>query len=517
MSPTEKDLELRDYLGILWRRKVIVVLAVVLVAGAAFAAAVVQTSIYEGVAEVLLQPRSTESLFDSTPAPADPSQTTATEIHILQSLPVRAAVVKQLGSAPRISANAAGDTQIIQVRADSPDPARAAKIANAYANSYIDYRRTQAVGDILAATNQVQAKIQELQGQIDQATGTEKDSLQQAQTVFRQKLDELSVDGALKTGGAQLVTPAVASSVPIKPRPKRSAATGAGIGLLMGVALAFLINYLDDSVKTKDDLEKASRGVATIGLIPAVEAWKNRSEARAVSIDEPTSPTAEAYRTLRTSIQFLALDHPVGIIEVTSANAGEGKTTTLANLGVVLARAGQRVVLVCCDLRRPRIHEFFGMSNDVGLTSVLLGRASLSEAVQKVPDVNRLFLLASGPVPPNPSEVLMSKRVGQTLDALRNEGYVVLIDSPPVLPVTDAAVLSRFVDGTVLVCAAGQTSGKAVGRAIELLEQVNAPLMGSVLNGVSTDGAYGYDYKYKYRYAHQKVEPPQPARVKVRK
>jgi capsular exopolysaccharide synthesis family protein len=216
-----------------------------------------------------------------------------------------------------------------------------------------------------------------------------------------------------------------------------------------------------------------------------------------VSSAAPSSGAAEAYRTLRTSIQFVALDRPIRIVQITSPVAQEGKSTTLSNLGVVLAQAGQRVVMVCCDLRRPRLHNFFGKENRVGFTSVLLGQTSLADAVQPaLPDQDHLWLLASGPEPPNPSELLASPLTGEVLRTLASEFDVVLVDSPPVLPVTDAAVLSAHVDAVIVVSVAGITGGKDLRRTLELLSHVNAPVVGTVLNGVTKGAVYGYSYRY---------------------
>jgi capsular exopolysaccharide synthesis family protein len=271
---------------------------------------------------------------------------------------------------------------------------------------------------------------------------------------------------------------------------------GLVVGLMLGVALAFVREQLDDTVKNKDELERATGGLSALALTPTVAGWKDSAPPQVVSLTEPASPVAEAYRSLRTSVQFIGLHHPIQIIQVTSPNASEGKTTTLANLAVALASSGQRVVVVCCDLRRPRIHEFFAKSNATGFTSVLLGEIPLSRSLQSVPGQSRLALLASGPKPPNPSELLASQRTNQVLSALRSECDVVLVDSPPVLPVTDAAVLSRMVDATILVGTAGRTTRKEYQRAVELLRQVDAPLIGSVLNGVDEEGLYGYGYGY---------------------
>lgn len=509
------ELELRDYLQVLARRKWTVALAALIVVGTALVASFLQTPVYQGTAQILLQPRSMESLFNpNTGQRVDPARQLQTEIQLLRSEPVRAEVRRQLGTEASISARPVGHTDVIEVTARSTDPGRAARVANTYSRAYIDFRLKQAVDDLIAAGAELQAKVSALQAQIDplvaQLSSADARSRSETETrlqpqitnltsqqaLFKQKLDQLQVDAALKTGGAQLVTPATASTTPVEPRPIRTGAVALVVGLLFGVGLAFLFDYLDDSIKSKEDLHRVVHGIPVLGLIPMVAAWKDKEETQLVSLHEPSSPAAEAYRSLRTSVQFLGLDRPLQIIEVTSASPGEGKTTTLANLGVALARAGQQVIVVCCDLRKPRLHEFFGLSNTVGFTSVLVGDAGLSSALQKVPGMDRLRVLASGPIPPNPSELLASDRAGELLTVLAQQADVVLIDAPPVLPVTDAAVLANRVDATLLVVTANQTTQKHVARAAEILGQVDAPLVGTVLNGVDTEGGYGYEYGY---------------------
>ena len=503
------EIEFRDYLRMLRRRKGTVILTVMVLLAAALALSFLQTPVYEGKAEVVLQARQTDTLFDpNTGQPVDRARTVQTEIKILKGQTVRDAVRKKIGAAPPVSASPAGDTDVIEVRAQSTDANRAAAVANAYAEAYIDFRRTQAVDDLMSAAQQIQGKVADLQKQIDALpSGAQKDALISQQALFKQKLDQLQVDAAVKTGGAQLVTRATVPSKPVKPTTVRNAVLAVVVGLFLGTGLAFVVEYLDDSVKTKDDLARVAPEVPVIGLIPADTMWHSPEEPRVVSLTEPKSAAAEAYRTLRTSIQFLALEQPIRTLQITSPSAQEGKTTTLANLAVALARAGQRVVVVCCDLRRPRIHEFFGLDNKVGFTSVLLGKVPLTAALQPVREQPRLVLLASGPIPPNPSELLSSKRTVEVLTSLQAEADVVLVDCPPVLPVTDALVLSGRVDATLLVCVAGATTRKDAARAVELLTQVAAPLVGTVLNGVTPDAGYGYDYGY-YRYEEPTVTLP---------
>jgi len=494
------DQGLRDYLRILQRRKKVMTLTAVGVLVLALVPALLQEPVYEGQAQVLLKTGNSESVFDRTGERIDAGRAVDTELLVLRSSPVREAVQREFGRVRKVSGTSLGQVNAIEIRVRDADPQRAAAITNAYATAYINFRRTQAVDDLLTAATQIQDKINQLQPQIEAAAdGSQKAALIEQQSVFKQRLDQLQVDAALKTGGAQLITPASTPPSPAAPRPVRTGVFGLAVGLILGVGVAFLREHLDDSIKTKDDLERVTPGQPVVGLIPAVPAWKAPDDARVVSLDDPTAPAAEAYRTLRTSIHFLGIERPLRTLQVTSANAKEGKTTTLANLGVALARAGRPVVLVCCDLRRPRIHDFFGLPNDIGFTSVLVGDVPLWAAVQKVPGIEGLSLLASGPLPPNPSELLSSSRTAEVLLPLQAEGNLVLVDSPPVLPVTDALVLSQHVDATLLVCVVGRTGKKDLARASELLQQVDAPVVGTVLNGVSATGGYGYSYKYYRR------------------
>ena len=300
---------------------------------------------------------------------------------------------------------------------------------------------------------------------------------------------------------------------PNNENPTSNIIAGLAIGIVLAIALALLREYLDDRIKTKDDLESAS-GQTVIGLVPEIADWKNREATELVSVSKPNAPAAEAYRTVRTAVEFLGLDQPIGSLQVTSAAAGEGKTTTLANLAVTFARVGQRVIILCCDLRRPRIHQFFGLTNNVGFTSILLGDAPTSAAIQPVKGGLPLGLVASGPLAPNPAELLASKRAVAVIEELDSQCDLLLIDSPPVLPVTDAQVISGLVDGVLLVGSAGTSTKRDVKRAVELLHQVDAPLIGSVLNNVHSKHDSSYTYGDSRYYLHPNDAQSEPERRK---
>jgi capsular exopolysaccharide synthesis family protein len=266
-------------------------------------------------------------------------------------------------------------------------------------------------------------------------------------------------------------------------------------------------------------VEAASGGVPVLGLIPQVDHWKDRAVSLVSETTREDRIAAEAYRALRTSVLFIGLDRKMSSIQVTSSLQGEGKSTTTANLAVSLAQAGNRVIAMCCDLRRPRLHEFFGLSNERGFTSAVLGQEPLQSVIQEVPGIPNLKLVASGPVPTNPSELLSSERTTNIIRALQSSCDILLIDCPPVLPVTDAVVMSRLVQGTIVVVSAGETTRRELRRTVEVLRQVSAPILGTVLNGIfGDDNTYGRGDRYGYGYesdASPTVQPAAPAPAPV--
>lgn len=221
-------------------------------------------------------------------------------------------------------------------------------------------------------------------------------------------------------------------------------------------------------------------------------------ERRLITNENPKSPSAEAYRTLRTNIQFSNIDKEIKTIVVTSSGPGEGKSTVTANYAVTLAKNDKKVLLIDADLRKPRAHTFFNLPNINGLTNVVAESTDYKKLVQAT-KIEGLDLLTSGPIPPNPSELLGSKKMKAFLDTLKEDYDMIIIDSPPVGLVTDAAILSTVVDGTILVCAVGQAIKEAAANAKQLLDKVNANILGVVLNKIPlNEGGY---YKYHY-YQH---------------
>ncbi|MFD2417340.1 polysaccharide biosynthesis tyrosine autokinase [Amycolatopsis pigmentata] len=301
---------------------------------------------------------------------------------------------------------------------------------------------------------------------------------------------ERPADNLPATINARVVEPATLPTEPVAPRPAVNYALGVLFGLIAGFGLALLRHAFDTSVKSAEELRRLT-GAPSLGTI----AYDPDVPRHPLTVQEhPRSPRAEAFRKIRTNLQFIDVDRARKAIVVTSAVPGEGKTTTLCNLAIVLARAGQRVAVLETDLRRPRAVDYLGLEGAVGLTSVLAGRLGLDEALQ--PWGSALFdVLASGPIPPNPSELLASRQMTNVLAELNQRYDTVLLDAPPLLPVTDGAILAAACDGALVVVRYGKTKRHQVKAAFAALEAVSARPLGTVLSMApgSTSSPY-YEY-----------------------
>jgi tyrosine-protein kinase len=504
---------LLDYLRILWRHKLLIAMTVIVTTGAAVGLDHFRTRTYQGTAEVLFTAQGASSPSSTSNLSA---ADVATDIELIGSAPVQAAVAKILHTAaPAVTATEVGATNVAHITVRSPSPDYASAAANAYARAYIQVATQAYVNSQLAAERQIQTQLLGLQTRINtiqQTPGSATSPTLQEQLTgletgllsFQQQLSQLQTATAQGASAGQLVVPAVPDPVPVSPKRTQDAVIAIGVGLLLGIGLALLRENLDDRVRGKDQLEQLMPGIPVLGVIPVIDHWRDRKRPYLVAQAQPRSPPSEAYRGLRTSVQFMALENPPKVLQITSPSAGDGKTTTSANLAWIMADAGQRVVLIGCDLRQPRIHEFFGLPNDVGFTSVLLGEAELDDALLSVPNQPGLLVVPTGPVPPNPSELLSSARTKQVFENLGAYADMVIVDSAPVLPVTDAAVLSTHADAILLVVYVGMDNSRDVVRSVEILNQINAPIAGIVLNRApETDSSASYHYRYEEKSSYK--------------
>jgi len=502
---TELDAEptFRTYVALLRRRKWWVITLTLLGLAGSLAFSVTAHKEYSATAQVLVQSAADASALGVAQAPVTQTDV-QTELTLVTSAPIVNSVRREFGNVPVASASEVGQTNVIAITAASGSPPQAARIANAYARAFVAYRRAAASENLTAAEAQLRTQLTKLSHQLKSLHGNARSSAQadalfSQQAVLKEQLAQMQVSGAVNIGGVELVTPAQPPASPSSPQPARDALLGIAAGLLAGLGGAFLRDSLDDRLSSKEAAEHAG-GAPVLALVPMVTSWRRRQKAMVVAVTEPTSPAAEAYRSLRTSLQFTGQERRLRSLVITSPAASEGKTSTLANLGVVFAQAGARVLMVSCDLRRPRLGEFFGFDERTGLTTVLSGQRSLEEAIQPVSGHDRLWALPAGQVPPNPAELLNGSQARQVFTALAERFDLVIIDSPPILPVTDAVVLSQHADATLLVVAAGQTRRADMRRAAEKLDQVGVAVLGTVLNEVTKQTGYGYGYGYGQAY-----------------
>lgn len=534
-------MELRDYFNVLRARKWVILQAVVIVTLTAFVASYIQPKEYQGEAHVLVQETDQASAIFGEMIPelsSQPERSLETQVQIMSLRPLAENAIRRLdlGMTPeqllsKADVSAVGQTNIVTIKVTDTDAKRAADIANALAEEYVSWSREVKRESLKAASEEVdnrlqlakqdilelgrkineQGKSDELAAELQIATG--------AYTTLAEKLEQLRINEQLEVGSGRVVSSAVVNASPVAPKPMRNAALGFAVGLAFGLGMAFLYEYLDNTIKSTEEAE-ALLEAPVLGHIPG-EKFDKGEKRRLTIVEKPGSPAAEAYRVLRNSLEFVNFEHDIKTLLVTSAAPGEGKSTVAANLAAAIAQAGLKVVLLTCDFRRPTTEQFFGVNNLVGLSDVLLGRNSLKSALQK-PGDEQLLILTSGRMPPNPSELLGSTKMQELVRSLEEWADMVIIDTPPLLAVADPAAVARWADGVLIVTRGGSSTRDAVKKARELLEKVGAKIIGSVVWGLEPGvggAAYGYGYGYAgyYYYADYYNSMPGGGKRKKRK
>ncbi|MGE5532608.1 MAG: GumC family protein [Bacteroidota bacterium] len=309
------------------------------------------------------------------------------------------------------------------------------------------------------------------------------------------QLENAKLNEAMKQADAELIDHA-ASASEISPKLGRMLIFSMTLGIACGIALAMFLEALDDTLHSPEDVS-AYTPATFLGMVPLLE----DPTQGLITVLSPKSPPAEAYRTLRSNVHFAQVDHPARTFLVTSAGAGEGKTMTTANLAAVFAQAGQEVLLVDTDLRRPSLHRIFGLSSDRGLTNVLVGETTLDEVIVDT-DVPGLRLVPTGPLPPNPAELLESEQMDRIIARCRDVADVVFFDSPPAIVLTDAVIMSSKVERVILVAEAGQVTRDAFNEMCRLISNARGTILGVVLNKLRLSAGDYYYYYYYYDYSH---------------
>jgi succinoglycan biosynthesis transport protein ExoP len=313
------------------------------------------------------------------------------------------------------------------------------------------------------------------------------------------RLKDIELSGLLRTSNVRVLDSARPQLGPIRPNVPQGVLMGVIAGLVLGLGLALLLEFLDSSVTSQADVEERL-GLTFLGLVPTIKGVDGQTPDLHIH-REPKSLIAECMRAIRTNVLFMSPDKPFRRMLVTSSGPQEGKSTTTINLGIAMAQSGNRVLIVDTDMRRPRLHKAFGVANEMGVSSVVVGEGKLEDAIKST-EVPGLFIMPCGPIPPNPAELLHTKAFSELLNKLGERFDKILLDSPPVGAVADAVVLATQVDGVVMVLKAGKTNRDVAKRTLRALSDVKAPIYGAVLNDVDLDRSkYGdYYYGYAYRY-----------------
>ncbi len=490
---------LRHYLTVARRRKWIILQALVLMPAAALVLSLRQQPMYRGFAEVVITGQDAAAAVtglgsSSGPQPSDRSTETQAALARVPELArrvLRAAGLDSRSAAALLrksSVSAKPDVDLLQFRVDDRSAQLARWLASEYARQFTIYRRQLDVRVLESARLKVEARAAELA-----AAG------QRGSALYRDLLEterKLGTAEALGTSSGYVVQPADRAAR-IEPRPARSLVLGLGVGLLFGLGLAFLREALDTRVRSADEIS-ARLGIPLLGFLPPPPRSLGGSGLLAM-VATPHHASAEAFRQLRTSLAFANLKRRARTIVVTSATEDEGKSTTVANLAVALARAGQRVVLVDLDLRRPTLDRAFAVERSPGLTDVVLEHATLAEALVPVPiDSGRagrrasLELLPAGTVPLDPGELVASDELADLLAKLRERADLVLVDTPPLLQVGDAMTVSAKVDALVVVTRLNELRRPSLAGLKRLLDAAPAAKLGFVVTGAGAETDYAY-------------------------
>jgi capsular exopolysaccharide synthesis family protein len=513
-------MELRHYLHIAWKWSWLVVLAVLIAGGASYFASKSATPLYRTKTTLMIG----RAIENPDPRSVDLNtgqQLAHTYSQLARREPILAATIERLGLrmswqnlAGRVSTNVVPQTQLLEIFVVDSDPLRAKVLADAIAeelirqspttpdNSQEQLAFTQAqIDDLKSKIERGQKEINRLTIELDSANSSRLiQDLQNKISIHESKISGwqntysqllTSVQGG-NINFLRVVEVAARPSSPFSPNVSMNVMLASVIGLVLAVGGIFLIEYLDDTVKTSEDVRRAS-GLPTLGLISRISGKQYPD--KLIALRQPLSPIVEGYRVLRTNLLYASPDKPLKTIMVTSPNAGEGKSVTLANLAVVIAQSGRSVILVDTDMRRPVVHTIFSVSNRRGLSDAILeSPESVFDFLQDT-GVQNLRVLCSGGLPPNPPELLGSSRMKEVIDKLKSAADVVLFDSPPAQVVSDALILGPAVDGVLLIHDVGSTRTSDSTRVSEDLKQVRVNILGIVLNRMKRSSRNSYYYE----------------------
>lgn len=512
------ELDLRKLLQIAARRGWLVLLLMVVAGATAWFRSANETPLYSATAVMLVNPGVGQQMNEAN-AIYYSQQLAGTYQQMVTSGPVMSGVRARLGVdvlETSVSASAAESSQFIYVTATGADPDRAAQVANIVVEEFVIYMQGRAqeraetarsgmdvqIAALEERIAEVDTLIDELQaGEPTDAVSQQIEDLRLERSYVIQSLTNLNTDAVtvsaeVLASSAQIepVNEAFPPQQPFSPQPRTSLLLGMFVGLLLGVALVALLEFMDNTVQPDQNMVDVA-GAPLLATIPALSRMRPGSS-QVYAFTQSRSAASEAVRLLRTNLEFAAAAAPIRTLTITSPNSGEGKSTTIANLAVTMAQAGLKTVIVDADLRRPSQHRIFHAGNEQGLTTLLTQPGMPWLQASKKVALPGLYLISSGPIPPNPSDLVSSQRFAAILASIAADADMVLVDSPPVLAASDALAISAHTDGVLIVCQSSRTRIDALRNAAESLHHGGVRVIGVVLNRQKRQAGASYRGEY---------------------
>ena len=513
------EIDTRQSLSILWKGKWIIILCTLLLLAVGLALIFTLQPLYEATSKILIVEKniSSEVLGQYVPEYSGSREVNfQTQIEILNSRQFREEVIKRLTLNIKpdelensISVSRITGTNIVGVSIQDNDPQLAADIANLLSEVYIKWASDNYQQDIKKLLKEINAKVIDSKEKLD-ATSEEiaklevsgkdipeslRKELEMYSTMYvmqSENYENLRMNEVVGDSFATVIETAVVPEGPVKPNKKLYLAASFFIGLLLGCGVILLKEFLDNTIKTTSDV-KRYYGLNVISQIAYDKTYDSGSR-ELIVLNEPSSTVSESIRELRTNLGYFNITRKNKLIGITSAQLEEGKSFISANLAITLAQSGTKTLLINADFRKPVIHKYFNFDNTSGITSILTGYSKLSEEIMRT-EIENLHFLASGPVPPNPAELLESDLMGKMLDTLSDKYDHIIVDNPPIVPVTDLVILAKKLDAIFIVARVGKVSKAMAHLAMEKIEMVKNKVLGVVLNGVIRKGSYYYYYK----------------------
>ena len=529
------DLDLRRLLAVPLRRWKIVIASFLSVVTVIAVYSWASRPVYKATARLLVdtssrQTRSNElSLLSDLMATVE-ARSIETQAEILDSPQLQQKAAARLSPTERLTlvghpkVQVVGRTEVIAIAALSYSPKAAAALANAVCEEYISSTREEKRQQLGTAAQYVANQLSAVREKLTQAQAasgvmgnpsatsppeatTDQGVLLQTYQMLNEKYHDLRISQESPLSNARVISSAETPDSPMRPRKLLNLVLGVILGIGLAAGMASLVDMLDDRIHSEEDAEASSQSP----VLATVPFTREENQRRLVDNPQKTSLLLESYRMLRTNIVLSAVDRPIRSLVITSTQPGEGKTLTAANLAVAIALNGNKVILVDADLRRPSVGKFFGLTNEVGLTSLIAGLGEMSEVLQET-KVAGLRVLCSGPIPPNPPELLNSEAARACFAQIKEEADFVVFDTPPALALADAQVVSDMADAVLLVTSVGEVGKRALARTSELLAQTRAKMLGVVLNKVKAGPGGYYYHSYRYsKYYHDHGDTQQPA------